>query len=57
VITAAPGSVGGVPSLTGAGAAIKRRRSPDYAFQQGIEAVEAITTGSREDVYWHPGRF
>jgi protoporphyrinogen oxidase len=29
----------------------------DYAFQQGIEAVEAIMTGSREDVYWHPERF
>ncbi len=29
----------------------------DYAFQQGVEAVEAIMTGSREDVYWHPERF
>jgi protoporphyrinogen oxidase len=29
----------------------------DYAFQQGIEAVEAIMTGSPEDVYWHPERF
>jgi protoporphyrinogen oxidase len=29
----------------------------DYAFQQGVEAVEAIMTGSPEDVYWHPERF
>jgi protoporphyrinogen oxidase len=28
----------------------------DYAFQQGVEAVEAIMTGSREDVYWRPER-
>jgi protoporphyrinogen oxidase len=29
----------------------------DYAFQQGVEAVEAAATGSPEDVYWHPERF
>ncbi len=29
----------------------------DYAFQQGVEAVEAIMTGSREDAYWRPERF
>lgn len=29
----------------------------DYAFQQGVEAVEAIMTGSAEDVYWRPERF
>ncbi len=29
----------------------------DYAFQQGVEAVEAIMAGSREDAYWHPERF
>lgn len=29
----------------------------DYSFQQGVEAVEAIMTGSAEDVYWRPERF
>ncbi|MBA3905887.1 MAG: FAD-dependent oxidoreductase [Pseudonocardiales bacterium] len=29
----------------------------DYSFQQGVEAVEAVMTGSREDAYWHPERF
>ena len=29
----------------------------DYAFQQGVEAVEAILTGSPEDVYWRPEQF
>jgi protoporphyrinogen oxidase len=29
----------------------------DYSFQQGVEAVEAILTGTPEDVYWHPERF
>lgn len=29
----------------------------DYSFMQGAEAVDAITTGSPEDVFWHPERF
>jgi protoporphyrinogen oxidase len=29
----------------------------DYSFMQGAEAVDAITTGGAEDVFWHPERF
>ena len=29
----------------------------DYSFMQGVEAVDAIATGSPEDVFWHPERF
>lgn len=29
----------------------------DYSFAQGVEAVDAILTGTPEDVYWHPERF
>ncbi len=29
----------------------------DYSFMQGVQAVDAITTGGAEDVFWHPERF
>lgn len=29
----------------------------DYAFAQGVEAVDAIADGAPEDVYWHPERY
>ncbi len=29
----------------------------DYSWMQGVQAVDAVVTGSEEDVYWHPERF
>ena len=29
----------------------------DYSLMQGVEAVDAIISGSLEDVFWHPERF